>query len=181
MKLNSIILFIFIFFHYSCKNPSASESKAIKEETTVEVTKESSNPIIYTSFDQLEKQILQPSDSTLIINFWATWCKPCVAELPHFNELSNELKDKKVKFLFVSLDFINTMDKSLLPFLKANPLNGTVILLGDQDVNSWADKVDKKWDGAIPVTMVIKGNQKTAKLGSFKDLEDLKLFIQPYL
>lgn len=139
------------------------------------------DPKIITSFNELEAQYFRSADSLLVINFWATWCKPCVQELPYFNEVSGQLKGQKVKFIYVSLDFMNTIEKSVKPFLKKNPFNGEVILLADQDVNNWAINIDKNWDGAIPVTLLIKNDKKTARLGSFKDTKDLYSFIQSNL
>ena len=56
-------------------------------------------------------------DSVYIVNFWATWCKPCVEELPHFIALAKKYESHKVHFIFVSLDFRNAVETSLLPFL----------------------------------------------------------------
>ena len=145
---------------------------------TVATASADAKPEILTSFDQLNDRYFQVKDSLVIINFWATWCKPCVRELPDFNEAASKYKGQKVKFVFVSLDFLDTMEKSVVPFIKSNPFNGEVVVLADQDVNTWAINIDNNWDGAIPVTLAIKNGKKSTKMGAFQNYEELNNFIQ---
>lgn len=175
--MNSInsILFILVFGLLSCT--SKKEVKA--EEVKYEVVK--TDIKVLTTYDQLKQIYSSGTDTVYVINFWATWCKPCVAELPYFNEVSNELKGKKLKFLFVSMDFVDSIDKLLKPFLVKRHLNGNVMVMADQDVNSWGSEIDPKWDGAIPVTIMVKNGKKESRLGSFKDKTDLMNFINQYL
>ncbi|MFT5167540.1 MAG: thiol-disulfide isomerase/thioredoxin, partial [Saprospiraceae bacterium] len=70
-------------------------------------------PVIYDNFEALVPLFEKQNDTTYVINFWATWCKPCVAELPYFEELHNRYKGKKVKVLLISLDFPNQIEKKL--------------------------------------------------------------------
>ena len=73
-------------------------------------------------FEQLEPYLRRSSDTLYVVNFWATWCKPCVAELPHFEELYEKYKDQKVKVLLVSLDFKNQVASRLAPFMRERNL-----------------------------------------------------------
>jgi thiol-disulfide isomerase/thioredoxin len=102
------------------------------------------------------KEILsRETDTTYVINFWATWCAPCVEELPGFLRLEKEFKDRKVKFYYISLNFKREIEDQLLPFLKKNEITSTVYLLNEPDYNSWIDKVDATWLGSIPATLII--------------------------
>ena len=47
-------------------------------------------------FATLEARMNQPTDTLIVYNFWATWCRPCVAELPYFEKLNQEYAEKKV-------------------------------------------------------------------------------------
>ena len=108
------------------------------------------------NFDELSPLLHQNSDTTYVVNFWATWCKPCVEEMPHFLEVASELKDEKVKFIFVSLDFPTQKESRLLPFIEKYEMDERVILLNDPNSNEWIEKVSSDWSGAIPATFVYR-------------------------
>jgi len=113
-------------------------------------------PVPVYDFDGFEPFLHQQNDTTYVINFWATWCKPCVKELPAFEELNEKFKDQKVKVILVSLDFIKHYDTQLLPFIKDRQLKSKVMLLNDPKSNRWIDKVSPEWSGAIPATVIYK-------------------------
>jgi thiol-disulfide isomerase/thioredoxin len=102
----------------------------------------------------LEKRINNTSDTTYIINFWATWCAPCVKELPDFDSIAKTYNDK-VKVLFVTLDFKEDIDKKVIPFLKKRPLHSEVLLLDEINGNYFIPKVSEQWSGAIPATLIL--------------------------
>ena len=95
------------------------------------------------------------NDSLLVINFWASWCKPCIKELPYFEEARSEFSNRPVKFLLVSLDFKRELETKVIPFVKARNMQSPVVLLDEPDYNSWIDKVEPSWSGAIPGTLFI--------------------------
>ena len=106
------------------------------------------------NFAQFEPLLHQKNDTTYVINFWATWCKPCVEELPHFMEINSQYADKKFKMILVSLDFKSQMESKLIPFVDTQGINAEVILLDDLDYNSWINKVNRSWTGSIPATVI---------------------------
>lgn len=108
--------------------------------------------------DNLLKRIHNTSDTLYIVNFWATWCKPCVAELPDFEKINLEYKDQKVKVLLVSLDFKEDLKSRLTPFLQKNQYASEVILLDESNANVFIDMIYKHWSGAIPATLFTKQN-----------------------
>lgn len=112
-------------------------------------------------YDKLAYFLNQKNDTTYVVNFWATWCVPCVKELPHFEKLNQLYKGKKVKVLLVSLDMAKMVESKLLSFIKKKNLKSDVVLLRDPDSNSWIPKIDKSWSGAIPATLIY--NKKTRK------------------
>ena len=105
-------------------------------------------------FPDVEKQV-HPVDTVIVINFWATWCKPCVEELPYFEAAIGQFKDSPVKFLFVSLDFRRELESRLIPFVEGRKIKPMVVLLDDPDYNSWIPKVDSTFSGGIPATLII--------------------------
>ncbi|MEO6758557.1 MAG: TlpA disulfide reductase family protein [Saprospiraceae bacterium] len=137
---------------------------------------------VYDSLPQLEERVRQnDGHTTLVINFWATWCKPCVEELPSFDELSERYADKNVQVLLVSLDFKSKLHSGFIPFLLAHQLQSEVILFADQDANTWIPRVHEAWDGAIPATIVLRGSTKMFHTGKFESYDDLETFVQPFL
>jgi thiol-disulfide isomerase/thioredoxin len=136
---------------------------------------------VYDSLPQLISRIQQAGNSTLVLNFWATWCKPCVEELPSFEELHKHYADNDVKVLLVSLDFKSQLEKKFIPFLQAQQLKSDVVLFADQDANTWIPYIHEEWDGAIPVTLVIKGNIKAISHGKFDEYTDLENFVLPFI
>lgn len=99
------------------------------------------------------------SDTTYVINFWATWCKPCIKELPYFDSLTESFPGKKLKVILVSLDFKRQYESHLIPYLEKNKIRSDVFLIDEPDYNSWIDKIDSSWNGAIPATLIINNSK----------------------
>jgi thiol-disulfide isomerase/thioredoxin len=108
------------------------------------------------NFEQLEPMLKQKNDTLYVINFWATWCKPCVEELPHFMEINSQYADKKFKMILVSLDFASQLDSKVIPFVKDKKIDSQVVLLSDPDANTWINRVNESWTGSIPATIIYK-------------------------
>lgn len=101
------------------------------------------------------------NDTIYVVNFWATWCAPCVAELPYFEQLDSVYKDRKVKVILVSTDFKKDIDTRLVPFVERKKLHSEVNFLDELYDNEWIPKVDSLWQGNIPATKIY--NAKTGK------------------
>ena len=107
------------------------------------------------SFKEFEEIVLHnKNDTVYVVNFWATWCKPCIAELSYFEELRKKYSTQKLKVFLISLDFPSKMQAQLIPFLKNREIQSEVMLLDEPDANAWIDKVSPKWSGAIPATLI---------------------------
>jgi len=113
---------------------------------------------VFDNYSTLEKEILSDKNTIYVVNFWATWCAPCVKELPHFEQLNSE--NKNIKVVLVSLDFKNQFESKLLPFLKKKSIKSEVVFLSDTNYNTWLPMVDKDWSGSIPATLIIKNGDK---------------------
>jgi thiol-disulfide isomerase/thioredoxin len=168
MLQKSILIIICIVF-FSCKNEQKSTDVAVVTDTklssteavvkaSTEIVEETTSEIPVLNFEQFEKYLNIEDDNIHVVNFWATWCAPCVKELPYFEAVNAAYKDKNVKVLLVSLDF-NL--KKLNSFLAKNELKSEKVLLDDPDQNAWISKVSEKWSGAIPATVIYgKGKRK---------------------
>jgi thiol-disulfide isomerase/thioredoxin len=132
------------------------------------------------SFSEFEPILQKDNDTVYIINFWATWCKPCITELPGFEKLNRDYKGQKVKVLLVSLDFPDKHEKLLVPFVEEHNLQSQVIHLTDTDANAWIDKVSMLWSGSIPATLIYKKTSREfyeipLDFGKLKAIVDSKL------
>lgn len=101
---------------------------------------------------------LDTSPVPLVVNFWATWCKPCIQELPSFDSLT--LSNNTCKVLLVSLDFKEDIEKKVNPFLKKNKVQSDCILLDEINGNDYINKISEQWSGAIPATLFIYKGKK---------------------
>ena len=111
-------------------------------------------------FDWYKKLRQIENDTTYVINFWATWCMPCIAELPEFEKVNAFYKDKKVKVILVDLDFYKKLNITVIPYLEKTKIQSDVVLLNEPNYNDWIDKVDKHWSGSIPATIIFNNQKK---------------------
>ncbi|WP_333600157.1 TlpA disulfide reductase family protein [Flavobacterium sp.] len=136
------------------------------------------NVAVYDTYAAAEKAIVQDDSTIYVINFWATWCAPCVKELPSFEKL--HLENKSVKVILVSLDSKKDLEKKLLPFLKRKNITAEVVLLDDKDYNTWLPKVDKTWSGSIPATWMVQGKRKLFAEHDFESFAELNDYVNSF-
>ncbi|OXB04417.1 TlpA family protein disulfide reductase [Flavobacterium pectinovorum] len=112
------------------------------------------------NIDQLQERMKAGKDSTYVVNFWATWCAPCIKELPHFEKLGAEYKAEKLAVLLVSVDFKSKLTSAVVPFVKRKNLKNQVFLLNESNPQEYIDRIDPSWSGSIPATLFIKGDKR---------------------
>ena len=112
------------------------------------------------NINQLNERIKNGKDSTYVVNFWATWCAPCIKELPNFEKLGAEHKSEKVAVLLVSLDFKSKLQSNVIPFVKRKNLKNEVFLLNESNPQEFIDRIDPSWSGSIPATLFIKNDKR---------------------
>jgi len=131
---------------------------------------------IYETFEALDEDVFSAEEEELIIvNFWATWCAPCVKELPYFETLNEQ--ESGIRVVLVSLDFVEKIKERLVPFIEKHKLKSEVYVLDDMDANKWIDMVDPSWSGTIPATLLIKGQKKLFTAEEFNSVQEIKEFI----
>lgn len=124
---------------------------------------------------QLESYIQNAKQPT-IINFWATFCKPCIEEIPYFQKLVKKYESSNVQLLLVSLDLPEGY-KKIKPFAKKRKIIAPIVFLDETNADLFCPIVDKTWSGAIPASLFI--NPKAGYRMFFEDqLSEAKLEAQ---
>jgi thiol-disulfide isomerase/thioredoxin len=123
------------------------------------------------NYEGLKKASQKENDTLYVVNFWATWCKPCVQEFPYFMESAKKFKDQKVKVIFVSLNSEKEL-ANVQKFSETRNVQQEMLLLNAGNPNVWIDLIDKSWDGSIPATVIYKQNKKVFfREGEFEQTE----------
>ena len=128
------------------------------------------------SFNEVNQIISKKDEKTRVINFWATWCKPCVEELPLFKMAAEDAAFRNAEFIFISVDF-QSQHQKVLDKIAELKLTGTQIHLNEKGTD-WIDEIDPDWPGAIPYTMLILPDGKRIyHYDEFDNYNDLKNFL----
>lgn len=103
---------------------------------------------------------IEAKDTLYVVNFWATWCKPCVAELPALDSLHLNPGQGNLKVLLVCLDFKEELESKVNPFLQKKNIQSECVLLDEVNGNAYINKISKDWSGAIPASLFKAGEKK---------------------
>jgi thiol-disulfide isomerase/thioredoxin len=107
------------------------------------------------TLSDLESRMEKGKDTLYVVNFWATWCAPCVKEIPYFEKLGETYANKPMKVILVSLDFKSNLEKVVIPFVKEKKLESDLFLIENPN-DHFINSVDKNWSGALPATLFVK-------------------------
>ncbi|PHI19904.1 thioredoxin [Lewinellaceae bacterium SD302] len=180
MKTLNLLIALSLLLLFGCSEPKTDGITTILQPNTDQGL---SFPV-YDNFDAIEGLFNQQNDTTYVINFWATWCAPCVEELPHFQQLARDYTGKPLRIVLVSLDFKKDLTTKLPRFIEEFPLDPRslpVVALTDKDQNSWIDRVDSRWTGTIPITVIYKNGLRFFVDKSFSTYQDLKTQVEPLM
>lgn len=162
----------------SCKKETLIVDKV--DATPNEIFEYNEIKVSYYDFDEFEKFLNIQDDEVYVVNFWATWCGPCVEELPHFESINTTYRHKGVNVLLVSLDKAKNIEEKLFPFMEKHDIRSEVIVLNDANPNAWIDRVDPHWSGSIPITIIYNKDKRRFYERTFK-LKELKNEVEKFL
>lgn len=171
------IFLVLIIGLFSCQeNTSIDDANREKRASSLDIR----DLNIYGNFDEMKYLFEQSNDTTYVINFWATWCPPCIKEMPILETLNKKSKDKKVKVILVSLDKPNQFESHLLPFLEEQKINSEVFVLIDGRYKAWMKQINPDWSGEIPFTIIYNKDKRTFVNRALKNEEDLDNFLDEF-
>jgi len=116
---------------------------------------------------EYSRLLAQSKGKVLVVNFWATWCAPCVAEFPEFTSIDQKYRQQGVKVVGISADELSDIDSKVIPFVKKQKAQFRIAVQAVDDPQEMIDVVDKKWGGELPATFVYdkRGNRVFVKYG----------------
>lgn len=175
MKKKYSLLVVAILLFTACKQGVKKESITF---LNLQENKENTS-IKKVDFSQLEPYLKIKDDKIRIINFWASWCKPCLEELPIFEEVYNEYREsgKNVEVLLVNLDYEDQVSTKVLPILKNRNIKFPVVLFDDPDLEEQFFNINEAWFGDLPATLIYK-NDKQLFLNNPLNLEQLRWYLK---
>jgi len=167
MIKNSIFL-LGLFSILILQGCSSGVSDKIEPLKVIEAENQSIN--VYDTEGML--QYLEKEDNKVhVVNFWATWCLPCIKELPYFEQVAEEMGDD-VELTLVSMDFEQQLETNLVSFVNKRDLQGDVIVVLAENEPEMMELVSPKWESGIPATVIYNKNKRIFKEGaiSYKEL-----------
>jgi thiol-disulfide isomerase/thioredoxin len=99
------------------------------------------------------------NDTIYIINFWSTYCQPCIEEIPYLQRISKQYASQKVKLVLVSLDVASFYPKKLKSFVSKRKFTAQVVWLNETNADIFCPAIDAKWSGAIPATIIVNNKK----------------------
>lgn len=105
------------------------------------------------------EDLIRNADYPLVVSFWATWCRPCIHEIPYLQETVEKYSDRNVELVLVSLDFKESFPSVIESFVRKNGYKASFFWLNETNADQFCPKIDPKWDGSIPATLFV--NNKT--------------------
>lgn len=144
----SISLLVCLLFFSGC----LKEDTEKKQQTMNEFSYEDEIPLIDEVW--LKNKIDNRNGKILFVNFWATWCIPCVEEFPALVEIYNKHKNSDFEFLSISVDLISDVETKVKPFLSDQSAEFKVVIVEEKRSDEVINLINPDWNGAIPVTVI---------------------------
>lgn len=178
MRFNYLTFLGFVLL-MSCQTNSKSPENSITRNPKSHVQQGKKAIGIY-NFEQFQSFLNAKNDTTYVINLWATWCSPCVKELPAFEDLQKKYANQKMRLILVSMDFLDKLESKLVPFLDKKNYSPAIelLVLDMENAEKWIEKLDPTWEGTIPATIIYNNKKRSFYEQSFTHEELETAFLE---
>lgn len=102
----------------------------------------------------IKNKIENREGKILFVNFWATWCVPCIEEFPDLVKIYDEYKNSDFEFLSVSVDLPSDIESKVKPFLAEQSAHFPVVVVEEKRSDRVIDLINPEWNGAVPITVI---------------------------
>ena len=135
------------------------------------------NQVKKVKIEELKALISTKDEQVKVLNFWATWCRPCIQELPYFEKAHQTFDEAEVKVYLIAIE--DELEK-VQAFIQKKGITAEVWLLDEKDPNAWIPQIYDKWGGDIPVTIFLHQDEMLFHQGIYPE-EKLLAQIRSYL
>lgn len=135
------------------------------------------NQVKKVSIEEVKALIASEDEQVKVLNFWATWCRPCIQELPYFENAHKAFTESEAKVYLIAIE--DELEK-VQAFIQKKGITAEVWLLDEKDPNDWIPQIYEKWGGDIPVTIFVHQGEMLFHQGIYPE-EKLMAQIRSYL
>ncbi len=134
------------------------------------------------SAEQLRQLLHHYRGRVILLNFWATWCVPCLKEFPDLSKLQEAYRDRGLTIIAVSVDEPDELETKVRPYVRDRAPSFSVYLRKETDLDGFVGVVDEGFEGILPTTYLIdRTGEVRKKLVGRKTYEEFEAIITPLL
>lgn len=112
--------------------------------------------VIPVTLEQLSERLKEDSGNVVLLNVWASWCKPCLEEMPALVKLEKKYADRGMRLIFIAIDDTEIIESKIKPILKKNGISFPTYILVNTPDNMFIDSMNPKWSGALPASFIYR-------------------------
>lgn len=154
MALKNTIYLILIACLFACEEPEKGQIPISSLEIKVDTSKLAS----LTEYKDFENVMANEKGNVVLVNLWATWCKPCVHEMPLLEKLHQNYKGKGLKVVTLSIDEVSKADSLVIPFWEEMNFSMDNYLIAHQDPGAFVNEIDPLWIGLLPTSFIFNSD-----------------------
>jgi len=176
-RVTWVSAFLCIAVFAGCSQPAEKEAPPLTPD------KPTVGEVSLASPQEIRAAIEAEKGNVVVMNFWATWCPPCVKEMPELAKFWREFDGKGIRFFSVSADFAATKDGVVIPFMNSYEIPFPVQIMAVDNPDDLTTVLGLEWDGALPATFIYDRDGKVvwSEIGGTMTRDSLYEQVKPHL